>query len=89
MKPCSTWTNGVRIMVVVGQQRHIDLLHVFSFELAPLSRCEELGYVGNGNKVTLVNKLPVLASSVEPDLSIVYMILWQWSHVSHHMAKGR
>ena len=61
-------------MLVVSQQRHIDLCLVFSFELAPhpLSLFDEYGDMRKGSKATLVSKLAVLASSVEPpDLSIV------------------
>ena len=61
-------------MLVVSQQRHIDMCLVFSFELAPhpLSLFDEYGDMRKGSKATPVSKLAVLASSVEPpDLSIV------------------
>ena len=61
-------------MLVVSQQRHIDLRRVFSFELAPhpLSLFDEYGDMRKGSRATLVSKLAVLASSVKsPDLSIV------------------
>ena len=61
-------------MLVVSQQRHIDLRRVFSYELAPhpLSLFDEFGDMRKGTKATLVTKLAVLTSSVEPpDLGIV------------------
>ena len=61
-------------MLVVSQQRHIDLRRVFSFELAPhpVSLFDEYSDMRKGTKATLVTKLAALMSSVEPsDLSIV------------------
>ncbi len=64
-------------MLVVSQQRHIDMCLVFSFELAPhpLSLFDEYGDMRKDTKATHVAKLAVslFTYSVEPpDLSIVY-----------------
>ena len=58
------------IMLVVSQQRHIDLRRVFSFELAPhpLSLFDEYGDMRKGSKAKLVSKPAQLKT---PDLSIV------------------
>ena len=72
-------------MLVVSQQRHIDMCLVFSFELAPhpLSLFDEYGEIRKVTKATLVTKLAVLTSSVEPPYlrivdgnAIVFHVTW-------------
>ena len=63
-------------MLVVGQQCHIDLRRVFSFELAPhpLSLFDEYGKIRNDTEATLVTKLAVLTSSEPPYLANVFHV---------------
>lgn len=75
-------------MLVVSQQRHINLEDLLSFELAPFpfSLFDEFGEMRSGNKAALVPKLAVYMSEVfHPDVELVdgnamlYHVQWRKS----------
>jgi hypothetical protein len=61
-------------LLMVGQQREMELLPIFGFELRafPPSRLDEYGCLRKGNKAVLVQKLGVKSNQSQyPDVIIV------------------
>ena len=71
-------------MLVVSQQRKLDLEKVFAYELAPMpfSLFDEFDEMCNGNKAVLVSQRAIFTPSFQPDVTIIdgnaklYYVTW-------------